>query len=286
MFARPVWPPVEGECAVRNRDSEQGSRNQSDVEEKTMSYRTVAPALLVAAACSTVMAAPATAQPSPDQGTSIAPSDGVPPRTALSVRTPIGIGWGTANENEPRSALSMSKLYLADYALRHGDGSAEDRLNAERMIRYSDDAAADAVEAKYPQAITAIAAEYGLEETRPGTGGWGTSTTSTADIADFLTAKQTTDPTSPILGWMATAAPTAADGTRQDWGTSELPGVQGSKWGWSDMAPPEVASASFGPGFSVAAHTRGGPADQTTDVLGVLSALIPDVLDVPPVRVR
>lgn len=250
-----------------------------------MSYRTVASAILIAAACSAAVSAPATAQPGPEQGTSIAPSDSVSPRSAISLRTPIGIEWGTANENEPRSALSMSKLYLADYALRHGDGSAEDRVNAERMIRYSDDAAADAVEAKYPQAIAAIAAEYGLEQTRPGAG-WGTSTTSTADLADFLTAKQATDPTSPILGWMATAAPTAADGTRQDWGTAELPGVQGSKWGWSDMMPPEVASASFGPGFSVAAHTRGGPADQTADVLGALWEMIPDVLGVPTVTAR
>ncbi|WP_245547163.1 hypothetical protein [Nocardia brevicatena] len=250
-----------------------------------MSYRTVAPAVLIAAACFAAVPAPAFAQPGPGQGTAIASSDSVPPRSAISLRTPIGIEWGTANENEPRSALSMSKLYLADYALRHGDGSAEDRVNAERMIRYSDDAAADAVEAKYPQAIAVIAAEYGLEQTSPGAG-WGTSTTSTADLADFLTAKQTTDPTSPILGWMAIAAPTAADGTRQDWGTATLPGVQGSKWGWSDMAPPEVASASFGPGFSVAAHTRGGPADQTADVMGALSEMILDVLGIPPVMVR
>ncbi|WP_174361671.1 hypothetical protein [Nocardia paucivorans] len=247
-----------------------------------MSYRTAASALLLAVICSTAIPAPATAQPSLEQGIPVAPLDDVPPRTALSLRTPIGIAWGTGNENEPRSALSISKLYLADYALRHGDGSAEDRANAERMIRYSDDAAADAIETKYPQAIAAIAAEYGLEQTRPGSGGWGTSVTSTADIADFLTAKQTTDPASPILGWMATAAPTAADGTRQDWGTAQLPGVQGTKWGWSDMAPPEVASASFGPGFTVAAHTRGGPADQTADVLGALSAAIPEAWGVSP----
>ncbi|WP_189093966.1 hypothetical protein [Nocardia jinanensis] len=189
------------------------------------------------------------------------------------MRTLTGLHWGTAGEHQVRSALSLAKLYLTDYALRHGDGSATDLVFGERMIRHSDDAAADAVEAKYPQAIAIVAAEYGLAETRPGAS-WGSSTTSTADVADFLDAKQRTDATSPILAWMATAAPRAADGTEQNWGTAALPGVQGTKWGWSDAAPPEVASASFGPGFSVAAHTAGSPEDQTADVLGALSTVL------------
>lgn len=196
------------------------------------------------------------------------------PRTAISVRSLTGLRWGTADEHQVRSALSLAKLYLTDYALRHGDGSAGDLAHGERMIRYSDDAAADAVAAKYPQAIASVAAEYGLAQTRPGAN-WGSSTTSTADVADFLTAKQRTDPASPILSWMATAAPRAADGTEQNWGTAALPGVQGTKWGWADAPPQEVASASFGPAFTVAAHTRGGPADQTADVLGALSMVLP-----------
>lgn len=207
-----------------------------------------------------------------------AASEPAPFRTSLSVRTSTGLRWGTADEHQVRSALSLAKLYLADYALRHGDGSADDRVLGERMIRFSDDAAADAVEAKYPQAIAIVAAEYGLAETRPGAG-WGSSTTSPANVADFLAAKQRTDPTSPILAWMATAAPRAADGTEQNWGTAVLPGVQGTKWGWSDAAPPEVASASFGPGFSVAAHTAGTPEDQTADVLGALSTVLIDSID-------
>ncbi|MET8799435.1 hypothetical protein ABZV91_23920 [Nocardia sp. NPDC004568] len=182
--------------------------------------------------------------------------------------------WGTAEERQVRSALSLAKLYLTEYVLRHGDGSAGDLAYGERMIRFSDDAAADAVEAKYPQAIAIVAAEYGLTETRPGAN-WGSSTTSTADVADFLAAKQRTEPASPIFSWMATAAPRAADGTEQNWGTATLPGVQGTKWGWADAPPQEVASASFGPGFTVAAHTRGGPADQTADVLGALSTILP-----------
>lgn len=244
-----------------------------------MSYRTVVVAMLVAAACSGGIGVPAGAGP----GVEIIPARSVPDRTSLALRGPGGIRWETANADESRSALSMAKLYLADYALRHGDGSAADRGCAERMIRVSDDAAADTIAAKYPEAIASVAAEYGLDRTAPGPG-WQMSTTSSADVADFLAAKQATDPGSPILLWMATAPPTAADGTAQNWGTARLPGVQGSKWGWSDLPPPEVASASFGPGFTVAAQTRGGPDDQTADVLGALTEMFERVGG-PAVRV-
>ncbi|MBH0775412.1 hypothetical protein IT779_03810 [Nocardia sp. NEAU-351] len=224
------------------------------------------------AAC--LAAAPATADPGPPNR----PPDAVPPRTALSVRTPLGLDWGTPNQYETRSALSTAKLYIVDYALRHGDDSAGDLELAERMIRYSDDAAASALSAKYPAAIDAVAAEYALAQTRSGPGDWSTAVTSTADLATFLAVKQSTDPTSPILEWMATAAPTAADGTAQNWGTARLPGVVGTKWGWSDLPPWEVASVSFGPGFSVAAHTRGTPEEQTADVLGAFPEMVREAL--------
>ena len=177
-----------------------------------MSYRTLILATRIAAACSGP--APAVAQPLPPPD---APVESVPARSAVSVRGPNGLRWGTPTEFETRSALSMAKLYLADYALRHGDGSPADRMHAERMIRLSDDAAADLVAAKYPQAIGAVAGEYDLAQTRADSG-WNTATTSKADLADFLAAKQATDPTSPILGWMASAPPTAADGTPAELG--------------------------------------------------------------------
>ncbi|MEU1981175.1 hypothetical protein [Nocardia sp. NPDC019395] len=243
-----------------------------------MSLRTLVLAALIAAAGSGVV--PAAAQPIPEPGVPAAPAETVPARSSISLRGPDGIRWGTANENETRSALSMAKLYLADYALRHGDGSAEDRVHAERMVRVSDDAAADAVAAKYPQAIGSTAMEYGLERTAS-TGSWHTATTSAADLVDFLATKQATDPGSPILGWMATAPPVAADGTQQNWGTARLPGVQGSKWGWSDLPPQEVASASFGSGFTVAAHTRGSPDDQTADVARALVDVISRMAGIP-----
>ncbi|MEV6430065.1 hypothetical protein [Nocardia sp. NPDC051463] len=202
----------------------------------------------------------------------------VPSRTAISFRSIVpGIEWGTANEHEMRTGLSMVKLYIVDYVLRHGDGSTSDRSLAERMIRDSDDGAAELIAAKYPQAIDAVAAEYGLTGTKAGAN-WGMSYTSTADVATFLHIKQRTDPESPIFGWMAAADDTAADGTAQDWGTSRLPGVIGTKWGWSDSGPKEVASASFGPGFAVAAHTRGTPDEQTSDVTGALAQMMIDLI--------
>ncbi|MGV9838708.1 serine hydrolase [Nocardia niigatensis] len=197
----------------------------------------------------------------------------IPPRTALAVRTLVpGAGWGTDNETEERGALSIAKLFMADYALRHGDGSAEDRDLGERMIRKSDDAAANRIAAKYPYAIDSIAKEYNLPATH-GAGGWEMSTTSVADVADFLAAKLRDEPDSPILAWMEQPSDKAADGTRQDWGTARLPQVYGTKWGWADVGAPEVASVSFGPGFTVAAHTYGTAEQQTEDVLAAWSAL-------------
>ncbi|WP_107659122.1 hypothetical protein [Nocardia suismassiliense] len=193
--------------------------------------------------------------------------DLVPPRTALSFRTVAGgSDWSTPNEHESRAALSLVKLYLADYALRHGDGAEHDRELAEQMIRYSDDGAASAIEAKYPQAIDAVAAEYELSDTQS-FGEWGLAATSTADVADFLIGKLRTDPGSPIFEWMAAAGATAADGTEQDWGTARWPFVRGTKWGWSDIGPPDVASASYGTGFVVVAHTHGTAAEQTLDLM-------------------
>lgn len=229
-----------------------------------MGYWTGLIGAVAAGAC--LCSAPAAAQePKPEQPGQHA---SVPARTSISLRSVVpGLKWGTENETQARGGLSIAKLYIADYALRHGDGSAEDKELGERMIRLSDDAAADAMAAKYPGAIDAIATEYELPATHSG-GDWGNSSTSTADMADFLLAKVRTDPDSPILTWMEHAGKTAADGTEQDWGTARLPHVKGTKWGWSDSGEPEVASASFGTGFTVTAHTYGTAAQQTEDVLG------------------
>ena len=219
--------------------------------------------LTPAAAAGIAVAAAPSAEAAPNPIDNFA---GVPGRTSLTFEySPLHARVGTANSAEARTGLSTVKLYVADYALRHGDGSPNDVALAQRMIQLSDDSAASQLDAKYPNAIAATAGEYGLTNTRRGSF-WGDSVTSTADTVTFLEAKKATDPTSPILGWMTTAAPIAADGTPQNWGTTDLPGAIGTKWGWSDDRTSEVASASFGPDFSVAAHTNGGPNDQNADV--------------------
>ncbi|KXX62207.1 MULTISPECIES: hypothetical protein [unclassified Rhodococcus (in: high G+C Gram-positive bacteria)] len=218
--------------------------------------------LLVAGLVASASGMTAHSAPTPDR------IDDVPARTALSfMHTPSGTRVGTANQGEARPGLSIVKLYVADYMLRHGDGSPEDFALGQRMIRDSDDNAASQAYAKYPQSIDVIAAEYRLTSTR-GSGFWGDAVTSTADTVTFLEAKKTTDPDSQILEWMATAAPVAADGTHQNWGTGRLPSVTGTKWGWSDYGPSIVASASFGPDFSVSANTYGTADQHTSDVLG------------------
>lgn len=226
----------------------------------------LAPPLLCVAGAITFASA-ATALPAPGDFAD------VPARTSLSFEHgPTGIHVGSANENDPRPGLSTVKLYIADYALQHGDGSPTDRDLAARMIRASDDGAAAQLDAKYPQAIDAVAAEYGLTSTKRGDG-WGSSYTSTADTVRFLEAKNRDDPAGLVLGAMKTPSPVAADGTDQNWGTSRLADVTGTKWGWADDGSSVVASASIGDGFSVAANTYGSPEMQTDDVLNALAGV-------------
>lgn len=211
--------------------------------------------------------------------------DAVPSRTSLSYTSSTGVHVGTANENDARPGLSTVKLYIADYALRRGDSSQEDRDLAARMIQASDDGAASQLDAKYPSAIDSAAAEYALTSTSRGSF-WGDSYTSTADTVRFLDTKKRTDPASPVLGWMTTAQPVAADGTVQNWGTGLLPGATGTKWGWADDSSSVVASASIGTGYTVASNTYGGPADQSDDVLTALTPFdltAPSIVPMPQV---
>ena len=212
----------------------------------------------LAGLAATLMVAPVAAAAPGDSG-----SLTVPERTQIAVGTPLG-PIGTPDMHEARPALSIVKLYMVDYIWQHGDGT--DTADLERMIKASDDAAAQRMWDKYgPESVSAPAEAYGLTSTWPGDN-WGTSYTSTADVTTFLNAKML-DPDTPILDWMRDADAVAADGTEQNWGTSQVPGVQGTKWGWSDYGDSEVASASFGLGFTIAANTWGFPEDQTADVL-------------------
>lgn len=187
-----------------------------------------------------------------------------PGRTQISfTHTPTGAHYGTANENEARPGLSIVKLYIADYVFKHG--TEADKAKATQMIRYSDDNIASELYGRYPDSINATAREYGLSNTH-GAGHWGNSTTSSADTVKFLEAKKRENTSDPVLVAMSTASPVAADGYRQDYGTATLPGVIGTKWGWSDGRQSVHASASIGPDFSVAANTYGTKETHTSDV--------------------
>lgn len=215
-------------------------------------------------ASSVVALAPAaTAAPAPrldGEGNIVAPD-----RTQITVEhTGTGFRAGTVNQHESRPALSIVKLYIADYVFAHG--TPADQADATRMLQTSDDGIASRLYEKYPQSISTTANAYGLNDTHD-PGYWGDATTSTADSVTYLEAKKRQDPGSPVLAALASASPVAADGYHQDYGTAVLPGVIGTKWGWSDDRSSFHASASYGADFSVAAQTNGTAAQLTGDVV-------------------
>lgn len=196
------------------------------------------------------------------QGAIVAPA-----RTSMSLHDASGVK-DTANAHEPRAGLSLVKLYIADWVYEHG--TSADATKATQMIRTSDDAIASQLYAKYPTSISGTAAEYGLGDT-VASPRWGYSKTSAADVASFVDAKRRANPSDPVLLAMASAAPVAADGYAQNYGTAQLPGVIGTKWGWSDDRTSMHASVSFGADFTVAAITYGTRDQHTADVRAAMS---------------
>lgn len=191
----------------------------------------------------------------------------VPDRTQLTLQLQNGTKVATPNSGESRPALSMSKLYLGHWVLHHG--APEDKARVEEMIRVSDDNAASQLEAKYPAAIPDTIAAFGLHQTHHN-GYWGNTTTSTDDLTRFLSETRGDPVAAPLFRGMANAAPVAADGYAQDYGTAQIPGVQGTKFGWSDDRSIN-ATASIGPGWTIAANTYGPAAANTVDVLGAIT---------------
>lgn len=233
--------------------------------------------ILGALGASTALAPTAAAAPAPRQdgnGHIVAPA-----RTQITVgHTATGFRAGTPNQHESRPALSIVKLYIADYVFAHG--SPADKADATRMLQTSDDNIASRLYAKYPQSISTTADAYGLNDTHD-PGYWGDSTTSTADSVTYLEAKKRQNPASPVLAALADASPVAADGYHQDYGTAVLPGVIGTKWGWSDDRSSFHASASFGADFSVAAATNGSAAQLTGDVVDAFQPSAPSPSPAP-----
>lgn len=168
-----------------------------------------------------------------------------------------GYRTGTATERFARPALSLIKLYIAEYVIEHG--TLAEQYQAITMISSSDDRAANELYRAYPESIDEVVEKYGLVSTR-GADRWGFSVTSTYDAVNFIAQLIEDDPTHPILVAMAEATPVAADGYGQDFGTSVLPGVIGTKWGWSDRRDLH-SSVSFGENYVVAAAVTGTAED-------------------------
>ncbi|MGX0119805.1 hypothetical protein [Corynebacterium otitidis] len=196
--------------------------------------------------------------------------------TYLDLRT--GEHTGSATEYLPRPALSLGKLYLADYVL--ANGTVAEKYDALEMIVASDDAIATELYDKYPESISQTARKYGLVSTVAGEA-WGESATSSFDVVRFVAELLADDPTHPILLAMAAADEEAADGYTQDFGTARIKGAVGSKWGWSNDRGLH-SSVTFGEGF-VAAAAVAGSADDLDELvdeqLGSLKGVEVDLSD-------
>lgn len=171
--------------------------------------------------------------------------------------------YGSNNDHESRAALSIIKMYIADHVYRFGTDN--DKQQAYQMLQYSDDNIASTLYAKYPNSISESINTYNLENTYAAAH-WGYSTTSTADSVKYITQKLKNNPESPILDALKNVQPIAADGYAQNYGTSTLPGIIGTKFGWSDDRITTNASVSYGKDFVVAANTLGNATQLTTDV--------------------
>lgn len=173
-----------------------------------------------------------------------------------------GFHTGSATEHFARPALSLIKLYIAEYVLEHGE--LKDRPAALEMIRSSDDEIAEKLFEKYPDSIDTTAKEYGLISTKS-RDAWGYSVTSTYDVVSFVSQKLRQNRNDPILRAMKESDAVAADGYKQNFGTSTLPGVIGTKWGWSNDLTLH-SSVSYGEDFVVAVAIS-GTAEDLTDLV-------------------
>lgn len=192
-------------------------------------------------------------------------ADGEPDsdRTTLAVlHTPED--WrGLPNAHEPRPALSLAKLHLGYWVLLHG--TAEEKGKVVRMTQTSSDALAVELDENHPHAVDKVAELFGLEDTSSD-GYWGRAETSAYDMARFVYELLDDPVAEPLLRGMAEHAPYAEDGFKQDFGTDQMPGVIGSKFGWTDDLTTAFASVSFGPDFVVAAFTFGDVDEHTDDI--------------------
>lgn len=189
-------------------------------------------------------------------------------RTEMAIAyAPVGLGYRTNGAESPLPALSLIKLYIAQYVAEHG--SPEDVSRAAKMVSLSDDKLAEKLYEKFPDSVNAIARKYGLQETYGGRT-WGVSRTSATDVVYFVSQLREEQPDSVVLQGMRKWSKIAADGYRQDFGLARMPGIEGAKLGWSNSRGWH-SSVVFGPGYVIAAVTFGGKKEHTMDVAKALA---------------
>lgn len=194
---------------------------------------------------------------------------------ATFYRLSDGFHTGSASERHARPALSLSKLYIAEFVIEHGDTA--DGFEAIQMLSDSDDGVAQELYEKYPDSIDEVAEEHRLHSTE-GANHWGNSVTSTFDVVKFLSDLMVEEPHHPILVALTMSAEVAADGYEQDFGTAVLPGELGTKWGWSDDRSLH-SSVSFGEDYVAAAAVAGTPEDLTNYAEEQFGDLVEETVD-------
>ncbi|AKK11335.1 serine hydrolase [Corynebacterium uterequi] len=199
-----------------------------------------------------------------------------PERTSLAVVVGDAV-YGTDNMHEPRTALSVVKVYLGYWVLKNGE--AEDLALVKPMIQISDNNATTRLDQKYPQAMREAIAELGLKDTRY-FGKWGAMVTSAYDMATALAAIRQDPEAAVLLELMREAPDTTPSGFDQTSGTDSLPGAIGSKHGWM-YSTPTTNSMTYGEGWVAAAMTQGSSETLTDDVHANITVTYPDVCHQP-----
>lgn len=184
------------------------------------------------------------------------------PSGQVSVRDDSGNIVYQVNGDQRVPSLSQAKLFLGYWVLR--SGAPADKGAVFPMIKFSDDGIASRLSSIYPQAIPEIISQYGLRGTVAGPS-WGLGSTTMNDLTQFISAIRRDPIARPIIDAMAQAAPIAADGYAQNYGSSTLPRVWATKFGWTDDRVGRNTTVSLGDSFSIAVSSA-GPSFHVTEL--------------------
>ena len=182
--------------------------------------------------------APQTAQQAADLGKANAAALDVEQSIAVIDRT-TGELVAVHDGDRAFNAESILKLFTAAFYLLEANGAPDAELTDQlrTMIEVSDNGIQSALWDL--DIIPTIADRYGLPNTsngpNPSDGTWGSDRITATDQARFLFLMSRDPLVGPhLMTWMASTAPTGADGFDQAFGFNVLTGEHGSKQGWSD----------------------------------------------------